>query len=182
MTIARTIPNETESQRFIYFRLRKVELKGEPRIKLSEELAKVTLPGRKRIYRLYGGSGGNTALVDYMTLADEEPPTPCGKEGSDSEGILCRDPFQNQHRIRVFPSKVKTLQNLVFDGGRVLLPPNKDHLSQARENLKKQLSEEFSEEVTSYKNSAKYDVMVSPLAYSYLHELWEKNAPIPDRR
>eukprot|EP00531_Pseudo-nitzschia_arenysensis_P018601 CAMPEP_0116130596 /NCGR_PEP_ID=MMETSP0329-20121206/8566_1 /TAXON_ID=697910 /ORGANISM="Pseudo-nitzschia arenysensis, Strain B593" /LENGTH=592 /DNA_ID=CAMNT_0003624989 /DNA_START=66 /DNA_END=1844 /DNA_ORIENTATION=+ len=159
-----------------------VELKGEPRIKLSEEVAKVTLPGRKQIYRLYGGPKGNTPLVDYMTQADEPPPTCSGKEGSENKGILCRDPFRNQHRLKVYPTKVKALQKLVFDGGEVLVPTTIGYLSHARDSLKNQLSIEFSEDVTSSYPSVKYDVMVSPLAYTYLHELWEKNAPIPDRR
>jgi len=190
-----------------------VECKGEPRIKLSEEIVKVTLPGRKRIYRLYGGPNGTTPLLDYMTLADEEPPSPsssscCGDDQNDSKdnndknenenngGILCRDPFRQQHRLRVFPKKVKPLQSLVFDGGKGVVLQNEENetketssitsntnpLSLARDYLNQQLSEEFSDEITKYENPTKYDIMVSPKLYAYLHELWEKNAPVPTRR
>ena len=38
-----------------YFQL--VELNGDPRMKLSQDLAKVTIPGKKNIYRLYGHDG-----------------------------------------------------------------------------------------------------------------------------
>jgi nicotinate phosphoribosyltransferase len=181
-----------------------VECKGEPRIKLSEEIVKVTLPGRKRIYRLYGGPNGKAPLLDYMTLADEKPPSPCcGDDENENEndetdnngGILCRDPFRQQHRLLVFPKKVKPLQSLVFDGGKIVLPspdtvtettssnnPNLLSLARHRDYLKQQLSEEFSDEVTKYENPTKYDIMVSPKLYAYLHELWEKNAPVPTRR
>ena len=159
----------------------KVECKGEPRIKLSEEMTKVTLPGRKCVYRLYGGPNHNTPLVDYMTLSDEEPPT-----STNGEGILCRDPFQHQHRIRVFPSRVKALQTVVFDGGNLsdaaITTVDPKTLSETRKYVQMQLLEEFPEAVTRYENPTKHDVMVSPLLYAYLHKLWENNAPIPERR
>lgn len=34
-----------------------VEINRQPKIKLSEDLEKVTIPGRKDIYRLYGSDG-----------------------------------------------------------------------------------------------------------------------------
>lgn len=34
-----------------------VEINKQPKIKLSEDLEKVTIPGRKDIYRLYGKDG-----------------------------------------------------------------------------------------------------------------------------
>lgn len=34
-----------------------VEINGQPRIKLSQEVAKVTMPGCKSAYRLYGANG-----------------------------------------------------------------------------------------------------------------------------
>lgn len=159
-----------------------VECNGEPRIKLSEEIVKVTLPGRKRIYRLYGGMDGKKPLLDLMMLVDEDPPIPSA-DGDRSTGILCRDPFQHQHRIRVFPTRVKLLQSVVFEGGKVVgETPRREYLSNARDYLKKQLSEEFHENVTSYEDPVRYDVVVSPSLFRYLHDLWEKNAPVPERR
>jgi nicotinate phosphoribosyltransferase len=35
-----------------------VEINGHPRIKLSQEITKVTMPCRKNVYRLYAANGG----------------------------------------------------------------------------------------------------------------------------
>ena len=53
-----------------------VSIKGHPRIKLSEDVEKVTIPGRKRCFRLFGKDGH--ALVDLMIGDDEEPPQVLG--------------------------------------------------------------------------------------------------------
>ena len=48
-----------------------VEVNGQPRIKLSQELAKVTIPGNKAAYRLMIGEG--TPVVDIMVGRSEDP-------------------------------------------------------------------------------------------------------------
>lgn len=68
--------------RFENFQL--VALSGSPKIKLSAEVAKITIPGRKKCYRLYGKEG--YGICDLMTLEDEPKPT-------ENEPILCRHPF-----------------------------------------------------------------------------------------
>ena len=40
-----------------------------PRMKRSDNPGKITLPGRKEVYRLYDEQG--MAIADYITLADE---------------------------------------------------------------------------------------------------------------
>ena len=54
-------------------------------MKLSEDVEKVTMPGKKEVYRLFGADGN--ALVDLMTQPDEEPPAP-------NRRVLVRHPFQ----------------------------------------------------------------------------------------
>ena len=39
-----------------------VELNGKPCMKISEEMSKVTTPGKKNVYRLYGSDGGSVCL------------------------------------------------------------------------------------------------------------------------
>ena len=41
-------------------------------MKLSEDVAKVNLPGRKDVYRLFNQSG--VAMVDLVQLDTEQPP------------------------------------------------------------------------------------------------------------
>ncbi len=44
---------------------------GQPRLKLSESLGKITLPDRKQVYRFYNGEG-NFRGADAVTLLDED--------------------------------------------------------------------------------------------------------------
>eukprot|EP00751_Fragilariopsis_kerguelensis_P040759 CAMPEP_0171021962 /NCGR_PEP_ID=MMETSP0736-20130129/31044_1 /TAXON_ID=186038 /ORGANISM="Fragilariopsis kerguelensis, Strain L26-C5" /LENGTH=612 /DNA_ID=CAMNT_0011460497 /DNA_START=261 /DNA_END=2099 /DNA_ORIENTATION=+ len=196
-----------------------VELNGLPRIKLSQELGKVTVPGRKRVYRFYGGYNSQTPIVDYMCLAEEDPPTTIatattkkgGETGEGGGGILCRHPFRQQQRLLVFPTRIKPLHRLVFAKGNAVVvngnegnseddvddnenegsqggattPHTTSHslLSNTRTYVQQQLDEEFSQTgVTRYENPNEYNVMVSPKLYTYLHELWEQEAPIEERR
>lgn len=45
-----------------------VEINKQPKIKLSEDLEKVTIPGRKDIYRLYGSDGLKLVLLFIVFL------------------------------------------------------------------------------------------------------------------
>ena len=49
-----------------------VEINGKPKIKLSQEVEKVTMPGKKIAYRLYSDDG--LALIDLMQRPDEKAP------------------------------------------------------------------------------------------------------------
>jgi len=40
-----------------------VEINGEPRIKLSQDVMKVTMPGKKTAYRLYGSDGKSSKIL-----------------------------------------------------------------------------------------------------------------------
>lgn len=82
-----------------------VEINDEPRIKLSQEVGKVTIPGRKDAYRLYGSDG--YALIDLLQKTTEEPPQVMQK-------VLCRHPFQQTKRANVTPSRVEPLHKVIF--------------------------------------------------------------------
>lgn len=45
-----------------------VEINGHPRIKLSQEVGKVTMPGCKSAYRLYGANGILQILIFHNFL------------------------------------------------------------------------------------------------------------------
>ena len=62
-----------------------VEINGKPKIKLSQDVEKVTMPGKKMPFRLYSNDGH--ALIDLLQRPDEEPPEV-------NKRVLCRHPFQ----------------------------------------------------------------------------------------
>ena len=49
-----------------------VEIDGLPRLKLSQDVEKVTMPGKKRAFRLYGTDG--FAILDLLQTPEESPP------------------------------------------------------------------------------------------------------------
>lgn len=53
---------------FREFDLQLVAVSGQPKIKLSEDVSKITIPGRKRCYRLISRTG--YSIVDLMMVSD----------------------------------------------------------------------------------------------------------------
>ena len=49
-----------------------VEIDGMPRLKLSQDVEKVTMPGRKRGFRLFGIDG--FSILDLLQTPEENPP------------------------------------------------------------------------------------------------------------
>jgi hypothetical protein len=45
-----------------------VEINGLPKIKLSQDVGKVTMPGRKDVFRLYGADGSSKLQFRPSTL------------------------------------------------------------------------------------------------------------------
>lgn len=52
-----TLCNDSSLCFFLVCNLQLVEINKKARIKLSEDVEKVTIPGRKNVYRLYGADG-----------------------------------------------------------------------------------------------------------------------------
>lgn len=77
-----------------------VEINGKARIKLSQDVEKVTMPGNKLAYRLYGRNGD--PLNDLLQKEDEQPPEVGTK-------VLCRHPFDEKKRAYVTPTRVEPL-------------------------------------------------------------------------
>lgn len=77
-----------------------VEINGQARIKLSQDVEKVTMPGNKNAYRLYSADGH--ALIDLLQKDSEDAPKVGHK-------VLCRHPFQESKRAYVIPSRVEPL-------------------------------------------------------------------------
>eukprot|EP00471_Norrisiella_sphaerica_P002460 CAMPEP_0184482570 /NCGR_PEP_ID=MMETSP0113_2-20130426/4139_1 /TAXON_ID=91329 /ORGANISM="Norrisiella sphaerica, Strain BC52" /LENGTH=503 /DNA_ID=CAMNT_0026862385 /DNA_START=301 /DNA_END=1809 /DNA_ORIENTATION=- len=142
-----------------------VELNNVPRIKISQEVAKVTIPGRKQLYRLYNHEGN--PLLDLLQEAEEKVP----KVG---ERILCRHPFNAQKRVYCIPSKVEKLLSLVFDGEikikfrdvKTIQAALYDDLATIRVDHLRTV------------NPTPYKVSLSSNLYSFMHKLWQEGVPI----
>lgn len=94
-----------------------VELNGEPRIKLSQDSAKITLPGSKEAFRLIGAEG--VPLLDLMIRQGEARPV-AGKR------ILARAAFDEKKRAYITPAIVIPLLRLVWCGSRASVPDGLD--------------------------------------------------------
>eukprot|EP01105_Mastigella_eilhardi_P021462 TRINITY_DN5194_c0_g1_i2.p1 TRINITY_DN5194_c0_g1~~TRINITY_DN5194_c0_g1_i2.p1 ORF type:complete len:295 (+),score=86.32 TRINITY_DN5194_c0_g1_i2:894-1778(+) len=85
-----------------------VEITGDPRVKLSEDVGKMSLPGNKTTYRLLGPD--RTPLCDLTQFTDEEPP----KAGA----VLSCYAARSDSPVEVTPAEVECLHSLVWDGVR----------------------------------------------------------------
>ena len=143
-----------------------VTIADKPTVKLSQDVEKMTMPGDKVVYRLYGRDG--FAILDLIQLPDEEPPRICEK-------VLCRHPFEESKRAFVTPHKVEELHSVVWDEGKVTCPlPSLDAV---RDHVNDNLKSLRSDHLRSL-NPTPYKVSVSDKLYNFVHNLWLENAPI----
>lgn len=142
-----------------------MESAGLPRIKLSNELGKITIPARKHVFRLEGKEGH--PLADIMMCNDEK--MPCT-----GEPILCRDPFSEARRVNIIPAVVIPLHHLVWFGGRVVAP---QPLAVSREFVLTQLRRMRQDHLRPV-NPTPYKVTVSDGLWQIMHRLWTDEAPV----
>ncbi|XP_062524710.1 nicotinate phosphoribosyltransferase isoform X2 [Bombyx mori] len=143
-----------------------VEINGQPRIKLSQDVGKVTIPGHKEAYRLFGADGH--ALIDLLQRSSEPAPVVGQK-------VLCRHPFQESKRAYVIPSYVEHLYKICWKDGRVCTAPKP--LSKVRERVQSSLRT-LRQDIKRNLNPTPYKVAVSDDLYNFIHDLWLQNAPI----
>ncbi|XP_051858858.1 nicotinate phosphoribosyltransferase isoform X2 [Drosophila sulfurigaster albostrigata] len=143
-----------------------VEINGQARIKLSQDVEKVTMPGNKNAYRLYSADGH--ALIDLLQKDSELPPAVGQK-------VLCRHPFQESKRAYVIPSHVESLYKIYWQSGKIcqMLPT----LEQVREKVQISLKTLRNDHKRTL-NPTPYKVAVSDNLYNFIHDLWLQNAPI----
>ncbi|XP_055588613.1 nicotinate phosphoribosyltransferase isoform X2 [Uranotaenia lowii] len=143
-----------------------VEINTQPRIKLSQDVAKVTMPGNKNVFRLYGADGH--ALIDLLQRVEENPPEVGQK-------VLCRHPFQESKRAYVIPTNVEALYKVYWADGRVTqaMPSLNEVRTRVQESLKT-LRQDHKRTL----NPTPYKVAVSDNLYNFIHDLWLQNAPI----
>ncbi|XP_035740574.1 nicotinate phosphoribosyltransferase-like isoform X1 [Vespa mandarinia] len=143
-----------------------VEINGQPRIKLSQEVGKMNIPGKKNAYRLYGADG--YALIDILQRSTEEVP-------QIKQKVLCRHPFQESKRAYVIPTRVEPLHKIYWKNGKLCEPlPT---LTQIRDRVQESLKTLRNDHKRNL-NPTPYKVAVSDDLYNFIHDLWLQNAPI----
>lgn len=131
-----------------------IERNGEiiPKIKISENVEKITNPSFKKVYRFYC-KNTNYALADVIMLADEEEPK--GEyEIFDENNTWKRKKLNNYY--------VKQLQEKIFENGKLVY--NLPDLKEIVKYKKNQIGTLW-EEITRLKNPQKYYVDLSQKLY-----------------
>ena len=135
------------------YKLCAVEEEGvmKPRIKISENIEKVTNPGLKRIYRLYDQKGHS--IADLIALRDETP-----------ESITAMlDPEKPWKHYPTEGMVFKELQIPVMQGGMRLQPV--EDIQAIRHRLRDQLEKEVWEEEQRFQNPHKHYLDMTPAYY-----------------
>ena len=143
-----------------------VEIDDEACIKISQNVVKVTIPGRKNVFRLYGKEG--FPLCDLMLCDNEDIP----KIG---DKILCRHPFQESKRCYVTPTRVEHLLVCSFKNGKIL--QEECSLEETRRSVIESLKG-IRNDIKRPLNATPYKVSVSDKLYHFMHKLWLDNAPV----
>ena len=82
-----------------------------PKIKISENVGKITNPHYKRLYRFYGKDNG-MAIADYMAVYDEVI--------DDSQNMVIFDPEATWKTKEVYDFEAKELQVPIFKNGELV--------------------------------------------------------------
>lgn len=135
-----------------------------PRIKISENVEKITNPGFKGVYRLFDRRNGK-AIADVITLADEKI------DGSRPYEIF--DPEFTWKRKTVTDFTVRPLRERIFDHGRLVYqcPP----LREVRNRCMEEVGTLW-DEVLRFENPHHYYVDLSSRLWNIKKELLESYA------
>lgn len=134
-----------------------------PKIKLSENAAKITNPHYKKLYRLYDKENGK-AIADLMTVYDEVI--------DESQPLEIFDPDYTWKRKTLTNYKVIELQKPVFIKGKCVYP--RYTTDEIRDYCAAQLELQW-DEVKRFENPHNYYVDLSQKLWDVKHELLKKN-------
>ena len=135
-----------------------------PKIKISENVAKITNPHYKKLYRFFGNDTGK-AIADYLAIYDEEI--------DDSKDMEIFDPDATWKRKMVYNFTAKELQVPIFVKGELVyeLPT----LEQIRSYCAQQVDTLW-DEIKRFDNPQTYYVDLSQRLWDIKYGLLEKNA------
>ena len=135
-----------------------------PKIKLSENTSKITLPGFKQCWRLFDRESGK-AIADVITLRDEII--------DDTKEYVLFDPEHNWKRKTVTDYIARPLQVQVFEKGKLVY--NSPTATKIRE-YKEQQVESLWEEVQRFEKPHKYYVDYSQKLYDLYTEMLSRES------
>ena len=130
-----------------------------PKIKISENVEKITNPGYKKPYRVFDGETGE-AIADYIALADEII--------DDKEPLLLFDPILTWKHKTVTNYRIECLQIPVFLGGECVYESPDIH--EIQKYCKEQLDLLW-DEVKRFDNPHRYYVDLSDALWTLKQEM-----------
>ena len=148
------------------YKLAAVEKNGQviPKIKISENVGKITNPHFKKLYRFYGNDTGK-AIADYLCVYDETV--------DDSKDITIFDPEATWKRKRVYNYTARALQETIFKDGQLVyqLPT----LQEIQDYCKKEVDALW-DEVKRFDNPHTYYVDLSQKLWDIKYQLLRENS------
>ena len=139
-----------------------VEINKTPRIKISEDVGKVTLPNSKKAFRLIDNE--QDIMLDLIMLDDEEDPKV-------NEEIVCRHPFMEYKKLSVKPDVIIPLHDTVWDGKITRMST----LEVARKRLQYQMYM-LRDDHKRHLNPTPYKVSVSQKMFDLIKNMLEKES------
>ncbi|MBQ9393367.1 MAG: nicotinate phosphoribosyltransferase, partial [Oscillospiraceae bacterium] len=130
-----------------------------PKIKVSENVEKITIPHFKKVYRFFGNDTGK-AIADYITLRDETV--------DDSGDLEIFDPNATWKRKTVYDFNAKELMVPVFLHGKCVY--EKPTLQQIQDYCRQQVDTLW-DEVKRFDNPHSYYVDLSDKLWQIRHDL-----------
>ncbi len=135
-----------------------------PKIKISENVGKITTPHFKKVYRFIGRDTGK-AIADYLCVRDETV--------DDSRDIEIFDPEATWKRKTVYHYEARELQKPIYQGGRLV------YERPSLEEIKAYCAEQVDtlwDEVKRFENPQTYPVDLSQKLYDIKQALLHDNS------
>ena len=137
-----------------------------PKIKISENLAKITNPHFKKTYRFFGNDTGK-AIADYLCVFDEEV--------DDSHDLEIFDPDATWKKKIVYNFTAKQLQVPIFLNGKLVY--EQPSLEEIRTYCAQQVDTLW-DEVKRFDNPHNYYVDLSPKLWDIKYRLLANNGKL----
>lgn len=146
------------------YKLAGIERDGaiEPKMKLSDNVEKITNPGFKKVYRLFD-KDSHRMIADVITLADEDPPS--------GDDYVIFDPSFTWKRKRLSNFVAKDIREKIFENGKCIY--NKPNIEAIREHCLSQIPTLW-EETLRFENPQTYYIDLSKKLWELRTELIEK--------